>query len=100
MRQRAFEWDPRPPNIRERIISGIWLAVFVLAVANYYAEWRLFPGYDKWVLGGLFLAGLLLFARMPDVRRVEGVKRPLAYWLIVCLGLIGGIVLWGLAPRG
>ena len=63
-------WDPRAPTVRERIIAGIWLAAFLLAVINDFADWRLFGGYDKWVLGGLFLAGLFLIARLPGVKRV------------------------------
>lgn len=63
-------WDPRPPTFRERIVAGLWLAAFLLAVANDYADWRLFGGYDRWILGGLFLGGLFLFVRLPGVKRV------------------------------
>lgn len=63
------EWDPRPPNIRERIVAGIWLAAFLFAVADDYAGWRLFGGYDKWLLGGLFLGGLFLIVWLPGVKR-------------------------------
>ena len=73
MTQRAYEWDPRPPTKRERIICGFWLVAFVTAMANYYAGWQLFRGYDKWVFGGLLLGSLFLFARLPGVRRTEGV---------------------------
>jgi hypothetical protein len=93
MTQRAYEWDPRPPTTRERIICGIWLVIFVAAWANDYAGWRLFRGYDKLVVGSLLLAGLLLLTRLPGVRRVEGVRRPLSYWLIIGVAIIGIILL-------
>jgi hypothetical protein len=98
MTERAYEWEPRSPTKGERIICGIWLIAFVAAAADYYAKWQWFRGYDKWVFGGLFLASLFLFARLPGVRRVEGVKRPLTYWLIIVLGIAGAIVLSMLKP--
>jgi hypothetical protein len=76
MTEHTYEWEPRPPTKAERIICGIWLVAFVAAAADYYADWKWFSGYDKWVFGGLFLASLFLFARLPGVKRVEGVKRP------------------------
>jgi hypothetical protein len=94
MKQRAYEWDPRPPTVRERIVAGIWLIAFVLTMLNYYAGWRLFLGYDKWVFAALFLASFVLIARMPGVRRVEGLPRPLTYWLTIGLGLIMAVALW------
>lgn len=69
MNHRAYDWDPRPPTVRERILCGGWLAGFVLAAASYYADWRLFGDYDNWAFGGLFLCGLFLMARMPGVKR-------------------------------
>jgi len=98
MKQRAYEWDPRPPTTGERIISGIWLLAFVPAVVSDYAGWRLFGGYDKWVVGGLLLAFFFLYVRLPGVRRVEGVKRPAYYWLIITLGGGAAIVLSLLSP--
>src|SRR5689334_11286049 len=99
VKQPAYEWDPRPPTIRERIICGIWLAAFVPSMANFYAGWRLFRGYDNWVFGGLFLASLVLLTRMPGVKRVDSVKRPLTYWLIIGLAVAGAVVLTLLHPR-
>ena len=61
------KWDPRPPNVRERIVAGVWLLAFLVALANYYAGWRLFGGYDNWVALAIFLAGLLLIERLPGV---------------------------------
>jgi hypothetical protein len=98
MAQRAYEWEPRPPTTRERIVCGIWLAAFLPVSVNDYAGWRLFRGYDNWVLGGLLFAGLFLIARLPGVRRVEGVQRPLSYWLFIGLAVIGVIVLTLLSP--
>ena len=69
MTRRSYEWSPRPPTIRERVIAGIWLAPFIVALASYCAGWRLFGAYDKWVFGGLFLVGLFLLTQMPGVRR-------------------------------
>lgn len=65
------KWDPRPPNVRERIIAGVWLVAFVAALANYYAGWRLLGGYDKWAVLALFLGAVFLFQRMPGVDRVQ-----------------------------
>jgi len=71
VKQRAYEWDPRPPTIRERLICGALLAAFALALTNYWAGWQLFRGYDKWVFWGLFLAMVIVANRGPGVRRVE-----------------------------
>ena len=65
----AFEWNPRPPSVRERVVCSIWLAAFVPVMVNYYAGWRLFGSYDKWVFGGLLVVGLFLIQRLPSVRR-------------------------------
>ena len=99
MTQRAYEWDPRPPTNRERLICGIWLAAFVAAMANAYADWRVFRGYDDWVLGGLLLAGLFLLAGLPGVRRVQGVPRPPSFWVILGLGVTGAFLLSFLDSR-
>ena len=99
MKQRAYEWDPRPPTVRERLVAGIWLIAFVPAMLNYYAGWGLFRGYDKWVFAALFLASFFFFARMPGVRHVEGVPRPLTYWLIIGLALLATLALWALGSR-
>jgi len=93
MTPRAYEWDPRPPTKRERIICGLWLVVLLAAMANDYAGWQLFRGYDKLVVVGLVLATFFLFARLPGVRRVEEVPRPLAYWAIIGLGIAGAVIL-------
>ena len=69
LKRKTYEWDPRPPTVRERVIAGVWLAPFAIAMANYYAGWRLFGDYDKWVFGGLFLVGLFLLTRMPRMKR-------------------------------
>lgn len=66
-----FEWDPRPPNTRERIIAGIWLIAFLMAVASSFAEWQLFGEHDRKVAGLLGIVGLVLFGRvLPSVRRL------------------------------
>jgi hypothetical protein len=98
MSERAYEWEPRPPTKGERILCGIWLIAFVAVAADYYAEWQWFWGFDKWVFGGLLLASLFLFARLPGVRRVEGVKRPVTYWVTIVLGIAGAIILSILKP--
>ena len=100
MKPRAYEWDPRPPTFGERLVCGIWLAAFAIALANNYAGWRLFWGYDDWVVGGFLIGGLILLARLPGVRRVEGVDRPQAYWLVFCAGAVAAIVLTILNFRG
>ena len=96
MKPRAYEWDPQPPTDRQRIVAGIFVVAFVPAMLNYYAGWSLFRGYDNWVIGGLGLAGLFLFARLPSVRRVEGVSHPTIYWVYLPLGLIAAAALWAL----
>jgi hypothetical protein len=100
VKQRAYEWVPRPPTIRERLICGALLAAFALALTNYWAGWQLFRGYDKWVFWGLFLAMVIVADRGPGVRRVESVRRPFSYWLTIGLGLMGGMLLWAFFPRG
>jgi hypothetical protein len=65
--ERPPKWDPRPPNVRERIIAGVWLFAFLATLANYYAGWRLFGGYDNWAVLGTLLGGLFLIERMPGV---------------------------------
>ena len=62
-------WDPRPPNLRERVIAGFWLAAFIPVSVNYLADYRLFGGHDKQVLAGLMVATALLFRFLPGVRR-------------------------------
>lgn len=65
-----YEWATRPPNVRERIIAGIWLAAMTTALANQYAGWRLFGPYDRQVAAGLAVLGLVLFLRfLPGVKR-------------------------------
>lgn len=98
MTERAYEWQPRPPTRGERIICGILLVAFVAAAADFYADWHWFLGYDKWVFGGFFLAGAFLFARLPGVSRVEGVKRPLTYWVVIFLGIAIAVALSLLNP--
>ena len=71
MKRWRYEWDPRPPTVRERIVWGVWLVAFASAMANYYAGWRLFRGYDNWAFGGLFLVAFFLLSRMPGVRRCD-----------------------------
>ncbi len=93
MTQSAFEWDPSPPTVNERIICGIWLTAFMVAVANRYYAWRLFQGFDNWVLLALLVVAFLLFARLPRVRRNEGIRRPLAYWLTIGAGVVGALIL-------
>lgn len=62
-------WKLRPPNARERLGMGVWLIAFLVALTNYYADWRLFDGYDNWVVLGMFLSGLFLVERLPGVTR-------------------------------
>jgi len=70
MSYEEYEWDPRPPNQQERIVAGVFLAVFTLANASFYFGWRLFGDYDGKVAAGLTLIGLALFIRyFPSVRR-------------------------------
>jgi amino acid transporter len=61
------KWHARRPTVRERIIAGVWLLLFLFALANYYADWRLLRGYDNWAVLGVFLTGLFLIERMTGV---------------------------------
>lgn len=61
------KWDPRPPNVRERLLAGVRLFAFLVALTNYYAGWRLFGAYDNWVVLGMFLGGLFLIERLPGL---------------------------------
>lgn len=72
----------------------------VLAILNVFAGWQLFRGYDKLVMAGVLLANLSLIARMPRARRMEGQKRPLAYWIVLGFGLAGAIAFALLLPKG
>jgi hypothetical protein len=96
MKQRAYEWDPQPTTDRQRIVAGIFVVAFVPAMLNYYAGWALFRGYDNWVVAGLGLAALFLSARLPSVRRVEGVPHSTSYWVYLGLGLVAAAILWSL----
>lgn len=62
-------WDPRPPNFRERVFAGIWLLAFVMASANYAADWQLLGGYDKGAVLVLLVAGLVLLQLAPKASR-------------------------------
>lgn len=65
-----YEWFPRPPTMRERIIAGLFTLMLLAASASAYADWRLFGGYDKQAVSVLTIVGLILFLRfMPTVRR-------------------------------
>ena len=73
MRRRNYEWDPRPPTLRERFVAGLWLAIFLPVQASWFAGWGLFGDYDKQVAVGLTLIGLvLLFRIFPGVKRTDG----------------------------
>lgn len=65
-----YEWFPRPPTARERIIAGLFTLMLLTASASVYADWRLFGAYDEQALGGVTIAGLILLMRfMPTARR-------------------------------
>ncbi len=68
-RRGELQWDPRPPTTRERVMAGVWLLVFLVVAANWFAGWRLFGGYDNWVFLGVGLGSLLIIERMPRVTR-------------------------------
>jgi hypothetical protein len=65
------KWDPRPPSARERIVAGFYLVIFLASATNYYADWRLFGGYDNYVFLAIFLVGLLLIERLPGVTHTK-----------------------------
>ena len=70
MRKRADRWDPRPPNVAERIVAGVWLTAFVPVQASALAGWRLLGDYDKPAAAVLLMVGLLLLFRVfPGLKR-------------------------------
>ncbi len=69
MSDAEYEWEPRPPNWRERIIAGVFVAVLLIALASEYSGWGLFAGYEKQVMSLLILIGLILLRFAPSVHR-------------------------------
>ena len=67
----SAKWDPRPPSDRERIVASFYLVTFVASAANYYADWRLFGGYDNYVFLAVSLVGLVLIERLPGVTHTK-----------------------------
>ena len=73
MTRPAYEWDPRPPTVRERFLAALFLAIFLPAQVSWYAGWRLFGDYDGKASAGLTFIGLVLMFRiLPGVKRKEG----------------------------
>jgi hypothetical protein len=65
-----YEWSPRPPNTRERVISAVIVAALLIASASSFAGWRLFGDYDKAVAAGVTILGVIVFTRlMPTAGR-------------------------------
>lgn len=64
-----YEWKPRPPNLRERIIAGVFVTVLLFILASEYAGWGLFAGYEKQAIALLILIGLILLRFAPSVHR-------------------------------
>jgi hypothetical protein len=79
MRREKLEWDPRPPNRRERLMAGLWLAVALPVMASYFAGWRLFGDHDKPVAAVLGLGGLVLMQFVPGVKRADPLPYPVAH---------------------
>lgn len=69
MSDAEYEWKPRPPNLRERIIAGVFVAVLLFTLASEYAGWDLFAGYEKQAIALLILIGLILLRFAPSVHR-------------------------------
>ncbi len=65
-----YEWSPRPPTVRQRIVAGVFLIMLVAAIASDFADLRLFGAYDKQAVGILLIVWLILLTRfMPTARR-------------------------------
>jgi hypothetical protein len=99
MEHAAYEWHPHPPTRRQRILAGIWLALLLGIILNFFAEWQLFRGYDKSVFAGSVLASVFFVARMPKAVRAKGAKRPLRFWVVFGLVMTGAIALVFLWPK-
>ncbi len=69
MSDAEYEWKPRPPNLRERIIAGVFLATLLVTLGSWYAGWGLFAGYEKQVVSLLILIGLILLRFAPSAHR-------------------------------
>jgi len=52
------DWHPHPPTARQRIMAGIWLAVFLPTEASVLLGWQMFGEYDKQVSVALMVIGL------------------------------------------
>ena len=65
-----YEWGPRPPTMKQRVVAGVLLALAALASANLYFEWRIFGDYDEHAEVLAFVAMIFAIAFwMPTVRR-------------------------------
>ena len=52
------EWA-RPVRKSERILAGLWLAFFLVVVADRSQEWNLFGTYSDIIYAIVFLSGLV-----------------------------------------
>ncbi|MCI4592241.1 hypothetical protein MOK15_19355 [Sphingobium sp. BYY-5] len=64
-----YEWVKRPPNMFERIIAGVFVAVLLLALASSYSGWRIFGEHDATVAAGATFFGVILIKLLPQARR-------------------------------
>lgn len=65
-----YEWSPRPPSKRQRVVAALLVIAFVIASASSYADWRLFGDFDKAVAAGITILSVIVFMRfMPTARR-------------------------------
>jgi hypothetical protein len=65
-----YEWFPRPPNTRERVIAALLATALLIAGASSYAGWRLFGDYDKAVVAVFTIVAVIVFTRlMPTARK-------------------------------
>lgn len=64
-----LEFYPAPPSVRQRIVSAVVTVMLAVVAVNDYADFHWFGGFDKQVLGGAMIIGVIWVVRfMPSVR--------------------------------
>lgn len=59
-----YEWSPRAPNRRERMVAALLVAALLIAGASKLAGWRIFGAYDKEVAVAAALVTAIVITRL------------------------------------
>jgi hypothetical protein len=66
----AYEWNPAPPTLKQRVLAALFLASLAFTVANAHFGWGLFGDYGWKAVIAVTLAGVVLTAYvMPSVSK-------------------------------